>query len=164
MGLGVWGWGSNVSGLRFRVQDLKFRVCGRKVAGFLGSRTWSGTTIATTYFSNELPYRGILLTRKRTPPGPYRRPMPKVPRGSKGGGAFSYGRGTHVHPIFSGEDLVRDDDGDHIVLEGVAGHPIFTPDSPEKNLPPNLREGWEFYPRTCGGNELRGVGGATNVL
>ena len=38
-------------------------------------------------------YRGTSLIRKRTPLGPYRRPMP---RGVLGGWAFSHGRGTPV--------------------------------------------------------------------
>ena len=33
-------------------------------------------------------YRGISLIRKRTPLGPYRRPMPRVLRGHRGVGAF----------------------------------------------------------------------------
>ena len=33
-------------------------------------------------------YRGTSLERKRTPLGPYRRPMPRVLGGSKGGGPF----------------------------------------------------------------------------
>ena len=37
-------------------------------------------------------YRGTSLTRKHSPLGPYRRPMPRV----LGGWAFSYGRGTPV--------------------------------------------------------------------
>ena len=41
-------------------------------------------------------YRGTSLTRKRTPLGPNRRPMPRVPRGFLGGWAISCGRGTHV--------------------------------------------------------------------
>ena len=36
-------------------------------------------------------YRGTSLARKRTPQGPYRRPVPRVPRGSKGGGRFHMG-------------------------------------------------------------------------
>ena len=35
-----------------------------------------------------LPYRGTLITRKRTPPGPYRRPMARVLWGSYGAGRF----------------------------------------------------------------------------
>ena len=42
---------------------------------------------------DETFYRGTSLTRKRTPLGPYRRPMPMV-LGVLGGWAFSYGRGT----------------------------------------------------------------------
>ena len=37
------------------------------------------------------PYRGISLIRKRTPPGPFRRPMPRVLGGSQGGGRFLMG-------------------------------------------------------------------------
>jgi hypothetical protein len=36
------------------------------------------------------------LKRKRTPLGPFHRPMPKVPGGVLGGWAFSYERGTPV--------------------------------------------------------------------
>ena len=36
-------------------------------------------------------YRGTSLIRKRTPLGPYRRPMPKVLGGSQGGGRFLMG-------------------------------------------------------------------------
>jgi hypothetical protein len=36
-------------------------------------------------------YRVTSLIRKRTPPGPYRRPVPKVLRESKGGGHFTLG-------------------------------------------------------------------------
>ena len=47
--------------------------------------------------SNEVPvHRGTSLTRKRSPLGPYRRPMPRVLWGSYGGWAFSYGRGPRV--------------------------------------------------------------------
>ena len=43
------------------------------------------------------PYRGTSLIRKRTPPGPYRRPMRRpIPR-VLCGWAFSYGRSTPVH-------------------------------------------------------------------
>ena len=41
--------------------------------------------------------RGTSRIRKCTPPGLYRRPMPRVVRGVLGGWAFSYGRGTPVH-------------------------------------------------------------------
>jgi hypothetical protein len=33
-------------------------------------------------------YRGILLTRRCNPLGPYRRPMPRIIGGSHGGGRF----------------------------------------------------------------------------
>ena len=36
-------------------------------------------------------YRGTSLQRKRTPPEPYRRPMPRVLEGSLGGGRFLMG-------------------------------------------------------------------------
>ena len=36
-------------------------------------------------------YRGTSLTRKRTPLGPYRRPMPRVRGGSWGGGLYLMG-------------------------------------------------------------------------
>ena len=48
------------------------------------------------------------LERKRTPLGPYRRPIPRVQGGSWGGGAFSYGRGTPVEYFdewWKGENL-----------------------------------------------------------
>jgi len=41
-------------------------------------------------------YRGTSLARKRTPLGPYSRPMPMSPRGLLGGWASSFGRGTPV--------------------------------------------------------------------
>jgi hypothetical protein len=41
--------------------------------------------------------QGYLSYQKRTPLGPYRRPVPKGPRGILGGWAFSYGRGTPVN-------------------------------------------------------------------
>ena len=57
------------------------------------------------------------------------------------------GSGLKVEGVWSGggsvsrvENLVRDNDSDHIVPEQVAVHPLFNPDSPEKNLPPNLQE------------------------
>ena len=36
-------------------------------------------------------YRGASLTRKRAPLGPYRRPMPRILRGSQGDGCFILG-------------------------------------------------------------------------
>ena len=39
----------------------------------------------------QLAYRGTSLTRKRSPLGPYRRPMPRVLGGSKWGGRFIVG-------------------------------------------------------------------------
>ena len=39
-------------------------------------------------------YRGTSLARKRTPVGPYRRPMSRVLVGSKGGGRFLMGEVT----------------------------------------------------------------------
>ena len=36
-------------------------------------------------------YRGTSLTRERTPPGPYGRPMPRVPGGFLRGGLFLMG-------------------------------------------------------------------------
>ena len=42
-------------------------------------------------------YRGTPPTSKRTPLGPYRRPVPRVLGGISGGLAFYYGRGTPVH-------------------------------------------------------------------
>ena len=42
------------------------------------------------FFMGET-YRGTSLTRNRTPLGPYRKPMPRVLRGCKGGGRFFMG-------------------------------------------------------------------------
>ena len=41
-------------------------------------------------------YRGTSLIRKRTPLGPYRRPMPRVLGGVLAEWACSYARGAHV--------------------------------------------------------------------
>jgi len=41
-------------------------------------------------------YRGALLIRKRTPLGPYRRPLSRVLLGVRGGWAFFYGSGTPI--------------------------------------------------------------------
>jgi len=41
--------------------------------------------------SGQIKYRGTSLIRKRTPLGPYRRPMPRVLGGSWGGGRFLMG-------------------------------------------------------------------------
>ena len=43
--------------------------------------------------------RGTSLIRKRTPLGPYRRPVPRVLGGFPGGWRFSYGRGTPVGKV-----------------------------------------------------------------
>jgi hypothetical protein len=48
------------------------------------------------YTIHPEPYRGTSLIRKRTPLGPYRRPMPRV-LGAQGGWAFFYGSG-HTLP------------------------------------------------------------------
>ena len=48
-------------------------------------------------------YRGTSLMTKRTPLGPYRRPVPRV----LGGWAFSYGRGTPVHVALPGSGGVK---------------------------------------------------------
>ena len=42
----------------------------------------------------KVTYRGTSLTRKRTPLGPHRRPMPRVLGGSWGGGRFLMGEVT----------------------------------------------------------------------
>ena len=42
-------------------------------------------------FRVDLPYIGTSLIRSRTPLGPYRWPMPRVPEGSYGGGRFLMG-------------------------------------------------------------------------
>ena len=44
----------------------------------------------------EMPCRGTSLTGKRTPPGPYRRPLPRVLRGNLGGWECFDGRGAPV--------------------------------------------------------------------
>ena len=49
-------------------------------------------------------YKGTSLTRKRTPLGPYRRPMPRV----LGGWVVSYERGTPVRVIGTAQSRVRD--------------------------------------------------------
>ena len=41
---------------------------------------------------SAVPYRGTSLIKKRTPLGPYRRPMPRVPGGSEGGWRFLLGK------------------------------------------------------------------------
>ena len=43
-------------------------------------------------------YRGTSLTRTRTPLGPYHTPMPRVLRGSWGGGRFLMGEAPPVDP------------------------------------------------------------------
>ena len=45
----------------------------------------------------DFEYRGNPLTRKRSPLGPYRRPMPRVLGGSSGGGRFLMG-GIPLYP------------------------------------------------------------------
>jgi len=44
-------------------------------------------------------YKGTSLIRKRTPLGPYRRPMPRVLWGSQGGGRFPMWRSTPASPF-----------------------------------------------------------------
>ena len=56
------------------------------------------TSLDTASLSTVNRYRGSALTRKRTPLGPYRRPMPRVLRGSWEGGRFLM-RGTPVHRL-----------------------------------------------------------------
>ena len=46
---------------------------------------------------NDPQYRGTALIRKRTPLGPYRRPMPRTLGESQGGWAFFHRRGTPVN-------------------------------------------------------------------
>jgi len=50
----------------------------------------------------ELVYRGTSRIRKRTPLGPYRRPMPRVVGGSLGGGRFLMGEVPLYHGIVGG--------------------------------------------------------------
>jgi len=60
--------------------------------GFAFWRRWllNSTTVKmntmTMLGKDDLPYRGTSLIRKRTPLGPYRRPMPRVLGGCQGGG------------------------------------------------------------------------------
>ena len=55
------------------------------------------------YSAQEERYRGTSQMRKRTPLGPYRRPMPRVPGGSQGGGRFLMGEVT----LYRGASLMR---------------------------------------------------------
>ena len=73
LGFGVWGLGFGVEGLGFGAYSLGFRVegLGLRVLGF---RAWGCRYSGT--------YRGTSHTRKRTPLGPFRRPMPRVLGGS----------------------------------------------------------------------------------
>ena len=73
--------------LRFRVEGLGLRV--------LGFRAWGCRNSGT--------YRGTSLTRKRTPLGPYRRPMLRVLGGSERGGYFLIG----VVPLYTGSKIRR---------------------------------------------------------
>ena len=66
------------------------RTLGR--CGSVISRSPRGADRARRPCAAVRTYMGTSLTRKRTSPGPYRRPMPRVLRGW----AFSYGRGTPV--------------------------------------------------------------------
>jgi len=45
--------------------------------------------------------QGYLITRKRNPLGPCRRPIPRVLGGVLGGWAVSYGRGTPVQGLLA---------------------------------------------------------------
>ena len=68
---------------------------------------------------SEAGYRGTSLTRKRSPLGPYSRPMPIVLRGSSGGGCFLMSevplyvqdfhprRNLHSKPGWHGDDRMR---------------------------------------------------------
>ena len=61
--------------------------------------------------TSEAPlYRGTSLTKQRTPLGPYRRLMPRVLRGSEGGGRFLMGE----VPLNAGDDIE-----DPVLLERV---------------------------------------------
>ena len=54
-------------------------------------RSLVGTSVRSVRFFKVTPYRDTSLIRKRTPLGPYRRPMPRVLGGSQGGGCFLMG-------------------------------------------------------------------------
>ena len=57
----------------------------------------SGTSAGSLWSkSTLLRYRATSLIRNSSSLGPYRRPIPRVLGGSKGGGAFFYLRGTPV--------------------------------------------------------------------
>ena len=85
---------------------------GRTVGSYRGAFSWRGTPVspkcalcggplAYAWRDAFQAYRGTSLTRKRTPLGPYRKPMPRVlARGVPEGWAFSYGRGTPVVSAF----------------------------------------------------------------
>ena len=77
--------------MRFIVQDLGLRVWDY---GFKGL----GRGVVGT-----LTYRVTSLARKRTPLGPYRRPMPRVLGGSWGDGRFLMGE----VPLYGGEGRVQ---------------------------------------------------------
>ena len=72
-GFGIWGLGFGFEGLGFGAYSLRFGVedFGLRVSGF---REWG--------YRNSGTYRGTSLTGKRTPLGPYRRPMLRVLGGS----------------------------------------------------------------------------------
>jgi len=57
------------------------------------------------YSAQEERYRGTSQMRKCTPLGPYRRPMPRVPGGSQGGGRFLMGEVPHVQGCLAHEEL-----------------------------------------------------------
>jgi len=98
MGLRVWGsgfrgqgLGFRVSGFGFRVQGLEWRVGAHKFE-FREVQRAPPAPFHNLYTKHEI-YRVTSLTRKRTPLGPYRRPLPRVLGGSMGL-AFVYERGT----------------------------------------------------------------------
>ena len=70
MRFGVWGLGFGVGSLKFVVWGLGFGVWGL------------GFGISSLGFGGLEDYMGTSLTRKRTPLGPNRRPMPRVLGGS----------------------------------------------------------------------------------
>ena len=76
------------------MSEVPLQLCFMHVA-FRGRAMHACIQCAAPSLSRSLShYRGTSPTRKRTPRGPYRRPMPRVQGGPLGGWALSYGRGT----------------------------------------------------------------------
>jgi len=77
LGCGVWEFGFGVQGLGFRVWDPEFGVQGVGSHASIQARRHTGKG-----------YRGTSLIRKRTPLGPYSRPMHRGLRSTYGVGVF----------------------------------------------------------------------------